>query len=81
MQVATAAAARALLAARAGLVRRRADAGPSPTAHERAELRGQCGYAVQRAKKATHTLFTASGASAIQRSLPIQRFFHDVQGI
>ncbi|MFD5988972.1 hypothetical protein [Streptomyces cyaneofuscatus] len=50
-----------MLAARAGLVRRRADAGPSLTAHERAELRGQCGYAVQLAKEATHTLFTASG--------------------
>ncbi|MFJ8759969.1 hypothetical protein [Streptomyces cyaneofuscatus] len=79
MQVA--AAARALLAARAGLLQRRADAGQSLPPHERAELRGQCGYAVQLAKEATHTLFTASGASAIQRSLPTQRFFHDVQGI
>ncbi|MGC4924831.1 hypothetical protein ACLQ2I_00175, partial [Streptomyces sp. DT117] len=53
---------------------------PAPP-HERAELRGQGGYAVQLAKEATHTLFTASGASAIQRSLPTQRFFYDVQGI
>ncbi|MFF2536140.1 acyl-CoA dehydrogenase family protein [Streptomyces cyaneofuscatus] len=85
IQVATAAAqiaaARGLLAAQAGLVQRRADAGQSLTSQERAELRGQCGYAVQLAKEATHTLFNASGASAIQRSLPIQRFFRDVQGI
>ncbi|WP_328422304.1 acyl-CoA dehydrogenase family protein [Streptomyces sp. NBC_00443] len=85
VQVATAAAqiaaARALLAGQADVVQRRADAGEKLTPEERATLRGTCGYAVQLAKEATHALFTASGASAIQRSLPIQRFFRDVQGI
>lgn len=85
VQVATAAArlaaARALLAGQAEVVQRRADAGEKLTPEERATLRGICGYAVQLAKETTHALFTASGASAIQRDLPIQRFFRDVQGI
>ncbi|ONK09809.1 acyl-CoA dehydrogenase [Streptomyces sp. MP131-18] len=84
IQVATAAnqlaAARALLAAQAGIVQERADAGERLTTEERATLRGQCGFAVKLAREATQTLFAASGASAIQRSLPIQRFFRDVQG-
>ncbi|MHA7961215.1 acyl-CoA dehydrogenase family protein [Streptomyces sp. L500] len=85
VQLATAAgqiaAARALLMDQVALVQRGADAGRALTMLEKATVRGHCGYAVHLAREATRTLFTASGASAIARTQPIQRFFRDVQGI
>jgi alkylation response protein AidB-like acyl-CoA dehydrogenase len=62
------------------LLQSRADAGEQPTLEEKALLRGQSAHVVQLAKEAVEILFNASGASAIQRSVPIQRFFRDTQG-
>ncbi|MFI9428357.1 acyl-CoA dehydrogenase family protein [Streptomyces achromogenes] len=59
----------------------RADAGEQPTVEEKAAVRGQAAYAIQLAKEAVETLYNASGASAIQRGVPIQRFHRDSQGL
>jgi 3-hydroxy-9,10-secoandrosta-1,3,5(10)-triene-9,17-dione monooxygenase len=75
------AAAEALLYGLVGLVQSRADARQPLTLAEKATVRGQCGFAVQLAKQATEIAYGASGASAIMRSVPIQRFYRDVQGI
>lgn len=84
IQVATAAnkiaAAEALLDQVVGMLQGRADADEQPTLNEKADVRGQTAYAVQLGKEAVEILFTASGATAIQRSVPIQRFFRDAQG-
>ncbi|MEU6986586.1 acyl-CoA dehydrogenase family protein [Streptomyces sp. NPDC046324] len=62
------------------LLQGRADAGEQPTTEEKALVRGQSAYVIQLAKEAVEILYNASGASAIQRSVPIQRFFRDTQG-
>jgi len=84
IQVATAAnkiaAAEALTATWWPLLQGRADAGEQPTDEEKARLRGESAYVIQLAKEAVEVLYNASGASAIQRSVPIQRFFRDTQG-
>lgn len=85
IQVATAAnkiaAAEALAAGFMRLLQERADAGEQPTWKEKATLRGQCAYAIQLAKEAVEVLYTASGASVIQRNVPFQRFHRDIQGL
>ncbi|MFH9061782.1 acyl-CoA dehydrogenase family protein [Streptomyces coeruleorubidus] len=85
IQVATAAnkiaAANALLNETVALLQRRADADEQPTLQEKADVRGRTAFAVQLAKEAVEILFSASGATAIQRSVPIQRFHRDAQGL
>ncbi|MDQ0932818.1 acyl-CoA dehydrogenase family protein [Streptomyces turgidiscabies] len=58
-----------------------ADAGEQPPLDEKANVRGQTAFAVQLAKEAVELLYTHSGATAIQRDVPIQRFFRDAEGL
>ncbi|WP_405810148.1 acyl-CoA dehydrogenase family protein [Streptomyces sp. NBC_00210] len=85
IQVATAeskiAAAEALMDRTYATLQHRADAGEQPSLGEKAAVRGHGAYAVQLAKEAVEILFNASGATAIQRSVPIQRFHRDIQGL
>ncbi|MFD8913592.1 acyl-CoA dehydrogenase family protein [Streptomyces sp. NPDC059575] len=85
IQVATAdakiAAAEALMHRTYETLQRRADAGEQLTLEERAAVRGHSAYAVQLAKEAVDVLYNASGATAIQRRVPIQRFHRDIQGL
>jgi alkylation response protein AidB-like acyl-CoA dehydrogenase len=85
IQVATAAskiaAARLLLADLYEQLQRRADADEQPTLEERAQVRGHAAYAVQLAKEAVDILYNASGATVIQRNVPLQRFHRDIQGL
>ncbi|MER5794518.1 acyl-CoA dehydrogenase family protein [Streptomyces sp. NPDC001980] len=85
IQVATAdakiSAAEALMHRTYETLQRRADAGEQPTVEERAAVRGHSAYAVQLAKEAVDVLYNASGATAIQRGVPIQRFHRDIQGL
>ncbi|MFD3700871.1 acyl-CoA dehydrogenase family protein [Streptomyces sp. NPDC058646] len=83
IQVATAAnkitAAEGLLDGVVRLLQERADAGEHPTWDEKAAVRGRTAYAVQLAKEAVEVLHTASGASVITLSTPLQRFHRDIQ--
>ncbi|MFG2877686.1 acyl-CoA dehydrogenase family protein [Streptomyces sp. NPDC048337] len=85
IQVATAAnkiaAAEGLQAGQLRGLQAHADAGTLPTIEERAASRGQGAYAIQLAKEAVDILFEASGASAIQRDVPIQRYHRDITGL
>ncbi|MGV9338881.1 acyl-CoA dehydrogenase family protein [Streptomyces sp. NPDC003688] len=85
IQVATAdakiSAAEALMHRTYETLQRRADAGEQLTLEERAAVRGHSAYAVQLAKEAVDVLYNASGATAIQRRVPIQRFHRDIQGL
>lgn len=85
IQVATAAskiaAAKLLLADLYDKLQRRADADEQPTLEECAEVRGHSAYAVQLAKEAVDILYNASGATVIQRNVPLQRFHRDIQGL
>lgn len=68
----------------AGLVRALqdlADTGDSATIEVRAAMRGQIGYAIQLAKEAVAVLYAVSGASVIQRSVPLQRIHRDIEGL
>jgi alkylation response protein AidB-like acyl-CoA dehydrogenase len=47
----------------------------------RARIRAHSGYATQLAREAVNILYTASGASAIQASVPIQRYQRDIQAL
>jgi 3-hydroxy-9,10-secoandrosta-1,3,5(10)-triene-9,17-dione monooxygenase len=61
-----------------GLLDRR----PGPlTLEERVGIRAHCGYATGLAREAVDTLFSASGASSIQSSVPIQRYQRDIQAL
>lgn len=53
----------------------------TPPVIERAEIRGHIGYATRTAKEVVEILFQASGSSAIQNGVPIQRFLRDVEAI
>ncbi|MET0493749.1 MAG: acyl-CoA dehydrogenase family protein [Actinoplanes sp.] len=85
IQVASAAnkltAAEALIARAVTVLQNRADRGEQPTVPEKAAIRGETAYAVQLAKEATEVLFSASGATVIQKSVPFQRFHRDLQGL
>ncbi|MFJ8844682.1 acyl-CoA dehydrogenase family protein [Streptomyces cyaneofuscatus] len=63
------------------VLQRRADAGEQPTIQEKADVRGQTAFAVQLAKEAVDLLYTQSGATVIQRSVPLQRFHRDAHGL
>jgi hypothetical protein len=69
--------------AHARIAARALDAPPRErfTMQERVKMRAHVGYATGLAREAVETLFTGSGASAIQRSVPIQRFQRDIQGL
>jgi hypothetical protein len=47
----------------------------------RVKSRAHIGYATGLAREAVDTLFNASGASAIQMQVPIQRLQRDMQGL
>lgn len=47
----------------------------------RGRIRGHAGYATQLAREAVDILYSASGASAIQISVPIQRYQRDIQAL
>ncbi|MEU9701224.1 acyl-CoA dehydrogenase family protein [Streptomyces sp. NPDC047981] len=85
IKVATAAnkiaAAEGLAAGYLKVLQDRADAGEQPTLEERAAIRGQCGYALQLTKEAVAELHSVSGASAIARKAPFQRFYRDMMGL
>lgn len=53
----------------------------APSIEQRGEIRGHVGYTTRIAKEAVELLFQASGASAIQRSVPIQQYHRDMQAI
>lgn len=84
LQIATAAnkitAAEAMQERWVRLLQERADAGEQPSIEEKVAVRGQAGYAIQLVKEAVEVLFSASGATAVQRAVPIQRFFRDAIG-
>ncbi|ONK09793.1 acyl-CoA dehydrogenase family protein [Streptomyces sp. MP131-18] len=75
------AAARALADEVVDLLQRRADAGEYPTTKERATVHGRCGFAIQSLKEAVELLHSVSGASALARSAPFQRFYRDLEGL
>lgn len=52
-----------------------------PTMDERGLIRGHVGYTTRLAKEAVEILFQASGASSIQRSVPIQQYHRDMQAL
>jgi alkylation response protein AidB-like acyl-CoA dehydrogenase len=47
----------------------------------RARIRAHSGYATQLARESVDILYAASGASAIQASVPIQRYQRDIQAL
>lgn len=51
------------------------------TLEERVRVRTHAGYATRLAREAVDILFQASGASAIQSNIPIQRFQRDIQAL
>ncbi|GIE82594.1 acyl-CoA dehydrogenase [Actinoplanes philippinensis] len=63
------------------LLQTRADAYEELTLEERGAVRGHSAYAVQLCKEAVEILYSASGASVIKRSVPLQRFHRDIQGL
>lgn len=63
------------------MLQRHADAGTQPDVAERTMVRGQAAYAIQLAKEAVEILFTAAGATVIQKAVPLQRFHRDIQGL
>ncbi|WKX00294.1 MULTISPECIES: acyl-CoA dehydrogenase family protein [Rhodococcus] len=48
---------------------------------DRAEIRGHLGHATKLCREVVDVLFQASGASAIQNSVPIQRYHRDMQSL
>lgn len=64
-----------------GLMQDRADSGVAVTTAEKAAFRGQVGYGIQLAKEAVEILYTLSGASVIQKSVPLQRVYRDTVGL
>jgi 3-hydroxy-9,10-secoandrosta-1,3,5(10)-triene-9,17-dione monooxygenase len=58
-----------------------AQAGRELTVPERAAIRGEVGHVVRECRAATEALADASGASSIQRSVPIQRIVRDVRAL
>ncbi|MFD7446130.1 acyl-CoA dehydrogenase family protein [Streptomyces sp. NPDC059909] len=85
IQVATAAnklsAAEGLQSQILALLQERADADAEPADAEKADVRGKAAFAIQLAKEAVEILYNAGGASVIQRSVPLQRFHRDAQGL
>lgn len=64
-----------------GLMQDRADRGAEVTVAEKAAIRGQVGYGIQLAREAVDIVYTLSGASVIQKSVPIQRVHRDTLGL
>lgn len=84
-RVATAAnkitAAERLSAGYLALMQQRANENEHPTDAEKAEVRGQAGYAVQLAKEAVEDLQTVAGASALSKRASFGRFHRDLLGL
>jgi 3-hydroxy-9,10-secoandrosta-1,3,5(10)-triene-9,17-dione monooxygenase len=74
------AAAEALLDGMLDIVQRAADEGVQPSWEDKADIRGRACYAIGLAKEASELLFTSSGATAIARAVPLQRFHRDLTG-
>jgi alkylation response protein AidB-like acyl-CoA dehydrogenase len=55
--------------------------GSSMSLEERARVRAHAAYATRLAREAVAVLFEASGASAIQLDVPIQRYQRDIQAL
>ncbi|MFC9293554.1 acyl-CoA dehydrogenase family protein [Streptomyces sp. NPDC057011] len=85
VQVATAAnkiaAAEALSTRWLDVLQKRADAGEQPTDAEKAAIRGQTAFAVELCREAVEVLFRASSGSVILRSVDLQRFHRDIEGL
>jgi resorcinol 4-hydroxylase (FADH2) len=64
-----------------GLMQDRADRAVAVTTEEKAAIRGRIGYAIQLAKEAVETIYGLSGASVIQKAVPIQRVYRDTVGL
>ncbi|MFI9818289.1 acyl-CoA dehydrogenase family protein [Saccharothrix variisporea] len=73
------AAAWSLVTSRADRLQEHADAGRSAEAGERAQVRAHGAFAIQLAREAVEALFDASGASALLKDAPIQRFQRDLR--
>ncbi|MFG2949374.1 hypothetical protein [Streptomyces adustus] len=57
-------------------------AGPTPyTTRERARIRAQCGYLVRLCKEAADLIGSASGASSLDRDVPVQRIVRDLNAL
>jgi alkylation response protein AidB-like acyl-CoA dehydrogenase len=71
-----------LLAMRtAETVRDAAETGRELTAAQRGAIRGESAQVVRLARQAIETLNSLSGASSIQRGVPMQRVFRDIQAL
>ncbi|MGW5152781.1 acyl-CoA dehydrogenase family protein [Rhodococcus koreensis] len=55
--------------------------GKELTLEDRAAIRGHAGHSIKLARESVEILFQASGASAIQSSVPIQRYHRDIQSL
>jgi alkylation response protein AidB-like acyl-CoA dehydrogenase len=55
--------------------------GSAMTLEERARVRAHVGYATRLAREAVAILFEASGASAIQEKVPVQRYHRDIDAL
>ncbi|MFB7337928.1 flavin-dependent monooxygenase [Streptomyces adustus] len=57
-------------------------ADPAPyTTRERARIRAQCGYLVRLCKEAADLIGSASGASSLNREVPVQRIVRDLNAL
>ncbi|MER6030048.1 acyl-CoA dehydrogenase family protein [Streptomyces sp. NPDC001851] len=74
-------AARALVDGCVQLLQQRADAGEHPSVEDSVTVRGRSGFAIQLAKEAVEELHDVTGASALARKEPFQRFYRDMEGL
>lgn len=73
-------AAAALLHEEIVLLQHTVDAGEQLSMEERAELRGRCAYIIELSRNAVEKIYRESGASVLNHSQPIQRFYRDIMG-
>ncbi|MFJ9567142.1 acyl-CoA dehydrogenase family protein [Streptomyces fuscichromogenes] len=64
-----------------GLIESRVAAGEPFTTQERARTRAQCGYVTRLCKEAADLIGSASGASSLQREVPVQRIVRDLNAL
>ncbi|MFJ8313924.1 MULTISPECIES: acyl-CoA dehydrogenase family protein [unclassified Streptomyces] len=74
-------AARALIDGFVRVLQERADAGEHPSVADSVTVRGESGFAIQLAKESVETLHDVTGASALSRKEPFQRFYRDIEGL
>ncbi|GGN34367.1 acyl-CoA dehydrogenase family protein [Streptomyces fuscichromogenes] len=63
------------------LIESRVAAGEPFTTQERARTRAQCGYVTRLCKEAADLIGSASGASSLQREVPVQRIVRDLNAL